>query len=134
MRSYEKQGKIKQWARLALKCGLMLTDAKLWSQINDHLGERVEDVNDTMRQKYDEASDRVHAAHNAMMGRSNDWIAPAAGFVGGIGLGLGLGLLFAPASGAETRASIRDKAMDLKDRVGNLREVRFNPPSATGTE
>lgn len=134
MRSYDKQGKMKQWARLALKCGLLLTDAKLWSQINDHLGERVDDVRGTVQDKYEEASDRLQAARNAMMGRSNNWIGPTASFVGGIGLGVGLGLLFAPASGEETRANLRHKATDLKDKVGNLREVRRVEPSATGTD
>jgi gas vesicle protein len=133
MRGNEKQNRMKQWARLALKCGLVLTDAKLWSQINDHLGERVEDVNDNIRRKYDEASDRVQAAHGAMMGRTH-WVAPTASFIGGIGLGLGLGILFAPASGKETRATIHDKAMGLKDKVGDLREIRFGSHSATGTD
>jgi gas vesicle protein len=119
MSALNRQGAIQKWARFALKCGLALTDAKLWETIGGQLRDRVDDVTDEVRQRYEDTSGRVVRARDAYQGRGN-WVTPAASFVGGVGLGVGLALLLAPASGEETRSAIRDKVVDLKSRVRDM--------------
>lgn len=122
-----------KWARFALKCGLLLTDAKLWESIGEQMRDRVDDVGEEVRRRYDETAGRIHRAHDALHGRP-DWVTPAASFIGGIGLGVGLGILLAPASGEETRSALRDKVIDLKNRVGaETSGYRTLHPSSTGT-
>lgn len=127
MRGFRRQSTIQNWGRLALKCGLLLTDAGLWKSIGSQLRDRADDVGDVVRSKYDDVSDvmrdryedtadRFGRAQDALQGRRN-WVAPAASFIGGVGLGVGLGLLLAPASGDETRSALRDKVVDLKNRA-----------------
>jgi len=129
-----KRSSAKQWARLAMKAGLFLTDAKLWSAINEQLKERAEDVSDAVRSSYSETSDRVNNAGMALRGESH-WFASTLTFLGGVGIGIGVGMLLAPMSGEEVRASIRDKAEDMKNRVGDYTSgaSRFRSAS-TGTE
>lgn len=139
MRMMGQESNAKRWARLALKAGLLLTDAKLWTMMNDRLTERVDDVNDTVRENYQEVSDRMRAAGRAVRGRDNEWIAPTVSFLGGVSLGIGAALLFAPASGEETRSAIRDKAVDLGNKVRErAREASWSvsrmPAPSTGTE
>lgn len=49
---------------------------------------------------------------------SLDWIVPASIALGvGAAVGVGIGMLFAPATGDETRAKLRDGAYRLKERA-----------------
>lgn len=127
MRGFRRQNAVQKWARFALRCGLLLTDAKLWQSIGSQLSDRVdgvsdevrrryEDVSDVVRDRYEDTGDRLGRAHDALYGHHH-WVSPAASFVGGVGLGVGLGLLLAPASGEETRSALRHKVVDLKNRV-----------------
>jgi gas vesicle protein len=64
------------------------------------------------------------------------------GFLLGVGVGAGLGILLAPAAGSETREAIRDKAVDMKNRVvdsaatatGKVRSSSVRNMPSTGTE
>jgi len=139
MRMLDHESNTKRWARLALKAGLLLTDSKLWAMMSDRLNERVDDVNDTVKENYREVSNRVQAASRAVRGRDNEWLAPTVSFLGGVSLGIGAALLFAPASGEETRSAIRDKAADFGNRVRErAREASWSvsrmPAPSTGTE
>lgn len=127
------------WARFALKCGVLLTDAKLWSMINNHLKDRANDLGDVVKERYDDASSRMSAATDAFRRRNRP--SRLLYFCAGIGVGAGLGLLFAPASGQETRETLRDKAVDVKNKVGDAAtsaKTRFRAStggiSPTGTE
>jgi gas vesicle protein len=122
MRGYNRGNALQRWARFALKCGLLITDAKLWSSISDQLRDRADDMSDTARRTYDEATDRISDAQDALRGR-NHWVTPTLNFLGGVGIGVGVGLLLAPASGEETRSAIRDKVVDLKSRMGDVAET-----------
>ncbi|HUA14462.1 MAG TPA: YtxH domain-containing protein [Verrucomicrobiae bacterium] len=139
MRTFGRRNTAKQWARLALRCGLLLTDGKLWSSINDELKERADNMSDVVQEKYEDAASRVQEASYALQGRTH-WVAPTLSFVGGIGIGVGLGLLFAPVSGEETRAALRNRAADVKNKAGDIAAgaSRFGSSSmssrATGTE
>lgn len=145
----------KGWARLAMKCGLLLTDPKLWTSIEGQLSEhaddlstvmrrryrdasgRVDDINDTVRKTYADAADRLQDVGDALRGRSH-WAAPTAAFLGGIGVGVGLGLLFAPVPGDEARAALRERAVDVTGRMGEVASSKFRSQSSrsssTGTE
>jgi YtxH-like protein len=136
MRSFGRRSKAKNWARLAMKFGLLLTDAKIWDSVNEQLRDRADDVRDAMRHKYEDTTDRLYEARNALQGRS-DWLPTTASFLGGIGIGVGLGILFAPVSGEEARAALRDKAVDVKNKVSEFAAgtSRYGTPSAaTGTD
>jgi hypothetical protein len=132
MRSFGRESSLKQWARFALKCGLFLTDAKLWSALNDQLSDRVDDVGDSVRRTYARAADRFQDASDALHGHGH-WAVPTASFLGGLGLGIGLGVLFAPAPGDEIRAAIRDRATEVRDRVADM-SGGANRFRSTGTE
>jgi hypothetical protein len=139
MRAFGRQSKAQQWLRFAMKFGLLLTDAKMWEAVNEQLRERAEDVKGAVRERYEDAADRIHGAHNALHG-TRDWVTPTASFLGGIGIGVGLGILFAPVSGDEARAALRERAVDVKNRVSDFAAgaSRFGSPGtstpATGTD
>lgn len=143
--SFGRRNTAKQWARFAMKFGLVLSDPKLWSSLNDQLRDRTDDVSDVMkdkyeavREKYEDASDRFSNASSALRGESQ-WLAPTLSFIGGIGVGVGLGILFAPFSGEEMRGVIRDKASDVtndvKSKVSNMKNrYHASDPPFTGTD
>ena len=106
----------KDWARLAAKLSLLLTEPKVRSMIADQVRNRADAVTATISDKYEDALDRLEAAGAALQGRTR-WPSRATGFLLGVGVGAGLGLLLAPAPGVETREAIRDKAAAMKDKV-----------------
>jgi hypothetical protein len=119
--------KTTNWIRFALKCGLLATDASVWSAVNHFLSERTNDVQDVFRRTDNLASDvRTHRR----------W-SHASTLLTGIGVGVGLGMLLAPVSGQRARGAIRDKAADLKNKVGDVTDWagRFGSQSGrtTGT-
>jgi YtxH-like protein len=128
----------KKWARIALKTGLLLTDAKLWSSLTDQMRDRMDDVSDSARDRYEETSGRIQDARDALRGKS-DWVTPILNFVGGVGIGIGIGMLFAPVSGEEARAALRDKVVEMKDKVSDMTSGSAgyrssSMSSATGTD
>jgi len=137
MSESNRQDAIQKWARFALRCGLLLTDVKLWDSLRGELRDRVDDVSNEVRRRYADTSDRLDRAHDAFHGRRG-W-APAASFLGGVGVGVGIGLLLAPADGQQTRTVFRDKVVGLKNRVAertteNAPFREATRPSSTGTD
>jgi len=140
MRNFGSRSKVKDWARLAAKLGILLTEPKARAVISDRVKDRVEDMTDTVVDKYEDALDRLEAVGVALQGRSY-WPSRITGFLLGVGVGAGLGLLLAPAAGTETREAIRDKAVDVKNKVvgsasmasDRIRQSVTSMPS-TGTE
>jgi len=140
MRNIRSRNTVKDWARLAVKLGVLLTEPKAQAAIGDQLKDRVDQVTDTISSKYEDAVDRLGAAGAALQGRTY-WPSRMMGFLLGVGVGAGIGILLAPRSGSETREAIRGKAIDVKNRVvesasmatGKIRESVTSMPS-TGTE
>lgn len=98
----------KDWARLAMRAGLLLTDAKLWSAIQNQMHDRVDDISEAINEKYEDASDRLSNAGDALRGRSQ-W--PSWGtFLLGVGIGTGIAFLVAPTSVEKMRAAFDDRA------------------------
>jgi YtxH-like protein len=137
------KNRMKDWIRIAAKAGVILTEPKVRAAIADDLKDRYEGVSDTVSSKYDEAVSRMEAVGAALQGRKRSSSSPIIGFVVGLGVGAGLGLLLAPASGTQTRATLRDKANDLTDQlfssattIGDRvhRSVSHMPSTGTGTE
>ena len=108
-----------KWGRTALKFGLLVTDAKLWTSIGEQLKDGAADFRGEAHRRYEDTGGRLRDAHTALQGRS-DWLTPSLSFVGGMGIGVGLGLLLAPVSGEEARAVLRDKVVDIKNRVSDV--------------
>ena len=151
MRNTRSSNRIRDWARLAAKFGLLLTEPKVRDAIGDQLKDRMDNVADavtskydnvadTVNSKYEEAVDRLEAAGAALRGKSH-WPSRTMGFLLGVGVGAGLGILLAPATGRETRETIRGGAIDMKDKVVETastaaRKVRHSASSMpfTGTE
>jgi gas vesicle protein len=140
MRNIRSRNTVKDWARLAVKLGVLLTEPKAQAAISDQLKDRVDQVTGTISSKYEDAVDRLEAAGAALQGRTY-WPSRMMGFLLGVGVGAGIGILLAPGSGSETREAIRGKAIDVKNRVvesasmatGKIRQSVTSMPS-TGTE
>lgn len=151
MRNDNPQGTVKNWIRLAAKLSLLLTEPKVRRAIGNRVKDSVDELTDTVTNKYDDvaetvsskyedAVDRLEAAADALQGRTH-WGSRVTGFLLGVGVGAGLGILLAPASGIETRETIRDRAVEMKNKVfesaasatGKVRQS-VTSMSNTGTE
>jgi len=137
MRSFGRRYTAKDWARLAMKVGLIATDAKILSSVSQQFRQGANDVNDVIRRKFGETTDRLNAARveNRTHG---DWLARVTSLLAGVGIGMGVGMLLAPAAGEDTRAAIRDKVADVKNNVGDIaaratRGIRSSDVRSTGT-
>jgi hypothetical protein len=83
----------------------------------DRVGDRVSDIRDRARNLH---GDESHTLRSAIS------------FAAGVGLGIGAGMLLAPASGRETRDSIRKKVRHIGAPVRD--RFASEPSEATGTE
>lgn len=84
-----------------LKTGVCLLN-QYYEQV-DRASERVSDLVDRGKDLVLEPKD--HTLRNVIS------------FAAGMGVGVGAGLLFAPASGSDTRSSLREKVQDLGRRA-----------------
>jgi YtxH-like protein len=107
MNALRRRPTTKNWARFAMKLGLLATDAAVWSSIARMINDR------------DEATDvrRERIASNLSPNRG--WSHASTLFIG-VAIGVGVGMLFAPVSGEQARNTIRDTAQDMKEKVGNM--------------
>ena len=56
------------------------------------------------------------------MERDNGAAYLGIGLITGMVVGLAVGILYAPKPGVETRAMLKDKAMELKEKAGEITE------------
>jgi hypothetical protein len=112
---------VNKFLKSLLKTGVYLLEQseRVTADMQDRVTDRVEDLTDRVGQVFHSQND--HTVRNAI------W------FAAGIGLGLGVGVLFAPASGVETRSSISDKVQDMGDAVRERFSTAKTKP-VTGTE
>jgi len=108
MTAFSRRPSRKNWLRLALKLGLLATDATVLSAIERMLTERnVPDEGVRSRQRLSvDLRHRRGWSHNSAL-------------LLGAAIGFGMGILFAPVSGEEARNAIRDRVSDLRDRVSD---------------
>ena len=116
---FRKKNKALHWAKVALKCGLLLSDSELWASVNRDLRNTANAVGGRIRNTYEGKSRRLDDAR-IWAPRRTDWSLVALTAAAGVGVGIGVGLLLAPASGEEVRSNLRDKALSIKDRVNDV--------------
>jgi len=145
------RNKVQNWARGAVKLGLLLTDPKVRSTISDTFRDNFGDMSDDLSDKYNDVSKRVSNKYEDVMDRlesvtdrfqsHNPWPSRIGGFLMGAGVGVAVGILFAPAPGSETRDTVTNKVSDMKEKVvqsatnatSKVRSAVTSMPS-TGTE
>jgi gas vesicle protein len=145
------RNKVQNWARGAVKLGLLLTDPKVRSTISDTFRDNFGDMSDDLSDKYNDVSKRVSNKYEDVMDRlesvtdrfqsHNPWPSRIGGFLMGAGVGVAVGILFAPAPGSETRDTVTNKVSDMKEKVvqsatnatSKVRSTVTSMPS-TGTE
>jgi hypothetical protein len=103
---------------------LLGTGLYLLDSMRDRLADGMDDMKHRARDTYETASDRVSRASDVIRGEDHRFLNTTAVALLGVGIGVGLGLLLAPASGEETRSTLRET---MKDRFARAKE------SATGT-
>ncbi|HWY52985.1 MAG TPA: YtxH domain-containing protein [Terriglobales bacterium] len=78
---------------------------------------KIDDLGDVVQHNYEDAAERVAKASRAIRGEDNQALGNALRLAAGIGVGIGFGLLFAPASGQETRSAIAGSVEQFRNRV-----------------
>jgi hypothetical protein len=117
MRAFNRRYMAKDWIRFALKCGLLITDAKVLSAVDHLLSER-EEESVPFRSRYENLPRRRQGG--LAVRDDKPFFSRASTLLGAVGVGFGLGILLAPVSGEEARAAIRDKALDVKESVSDV--------------
>jgi hypothetical protein len=135
MRGFGTRHKAKDWARLAMTFGLLVTDAKLWSAMNDQIHQQAADISDDMRRNHGPNIEQLSFAQRR---QGSDWLGRITSLFAGVGIGIGVGMLIAPSSGEEARATLRAKVSDVKNSVGDMaartsRSRAANEVRSTGT-
>jgi len=102
-------------------------------KVRSRAADNLDDLRDLAQQKYAVASDRVSRASSALMGEDTRILSNVLSLAAGVGIGIGIGLIFAPASGEETRGAIADKVQVLGDKVRKQFSSESEDYPATGT-
>jgi gas vesicle protein len=100
-------------------------------KLRNRAADNLDDLRDVAKEKYAMAGDRVSRASQALLGQDSHVVGNILSLAAGIGIGVGIGLIFAPASGQETRSAIADKVQVVGDRVKKQFSSEDYP--ATGT-
>ncbi len=93
-------------------------------------------VTDQVDRVSDQVSDITDRGRKVIYGEDHK-LRNVLTFAAGLGIGLGAGVLLAPASGEETRSSMRDKVQDIGDKVRDQVRHRFSTSGGrrpTGTD
>jgi len=95
----------------------LLEQADRTNNMRDRAARKIDDLRDVVQNKYEEAAERVARASRAIRGEDNHALGKAMRLVAGIGVGISVGLLFAPASGQDTRSAIAGSVQQFGDKV-----------------
>jgi hypothetical protein len=106
-----------QFLRLLFGMGLALTEPRQRRKIYDRVTDKLDDVADEASRGYDAVADRVGRLYHEARGENHDPMAGATSFLIGVGVGVGAGLIFAPASGRETRDAIAGKFQSFENHL-----------------
>jgi gas vesicle protein len=111
--------RLNNFLKLLLGTGLYLLEQSDQStrKIRDRAAENLSDLRDLAQEKYETAADRVSKASRAIRGEDNQGVSNALSLAAGIGVGLALGVIFAPASGEQTRSAIANRVHVFGDRI-----------------
>jgi gas vesicle protein len=103
----------------ALKTALYLLELsdQASDNVRDRVADRFQDVKGQARDSYGVVSERVNNAARALRGDDGNAARSVLMFVGGVSAGVALGLIFAPASGEETRRAIAQRFEDLGSKA-----------------
>jgi hypothetical protein len=107
MNALRRRPTTKNWARFAMKLGLLATDAAVWSSIARMITDR------------DEATDIRRERIASKLSPNRGWSHASTLFIG-VAIGVGVGMLFAPVSGEQARNTNRDTAEEMKEKVSNM--------------
>jgi gas vesicle protein len=124
--------KVSRLMRLLFSAGMVLTAPEGRDEVRDAASDQFDEVKERAAKGYDEVRHRIRRASRAIQGDEGGGMSNAVGLLAGVAVGVAVGMLFAPASGEETRALIMDKVQDVQERAQSVisREMR----RATGTE
>ena len=101
-------------------------------KIRNRAASNIDDLRDFAQEKYETASDRVARASRVIRGEDNQVLSNVLSLTAGVAIGVAIGLVFAPASGEQTRSVIADKVQGFGDKF----KKRFSDADdfpATGT-
>jgi YtxH-like protein len=136
MATFSRRNGVKDWVRLALRGGMLLTDPRFRNAVSDRVKDRFDDLADIVGERYEDASDRLTDVSDALRGRYRTRTRVLS-FLAGVGVGAGVAVLLTPVSGSEIRQGIRDRASDAKDRVSETisgaKRRAGEPMAPTGT-
>ena len=108
---------------------LLSTGLYLLDNLREHVPDNLDDIKGRARETYETASERLGRATDAFAGKEDSQMfGKVCALLIGVGIGVGVGLLFAPASGEETRADIGNKGSAFGEKVRDRK-----PQGATGT-
>ena len=116
----------KAWLSMLMGTGLYLLDP-----LRNRLADRLDDISDRAQDTYDTATDRLGRATRVMRGDDHRGLSTTTAVLVGMGIGVGVGLLFAPATGEETRSNIAGKVHDFSDKVRE--KVATGPQAAASS-
>jgi len=110
---------MKKLINSALKTALYLLELSDQATENtrDRIADRYSDARDQARDSYGVMADRVNNAARALRGEDTSGVKNVLMFVGGVGAGVALGLMFAPASGDETRRAIAQRFEGIGSKI-----------------
>ena len=108
---------MKNFLKLLLGTSLSLLEQSDRTKMRDRGARKIGDLRDVVQQKYEDAADRVTRASRTIRGEDSHLVGNALRIGAGLGVGIGLGLLFAPASGEQTRIAIAESVQKLRNKV-----------------
>jgi hypothetical protein len=112
---------------------ILKTAVCLMDQADNAASDVRDRVVDRMDQVADQVSELTDRGRKAIYEEEDHTMRNILTFAVGLGIGIGAGILFAPASGEDTRNSVRDRVEDIGDKM----RQRFSggiTPRPTGTE
>jgi hypothetical protein len=101
-------------------------------KIRNRAASNIDDLRDFAQEKYETASDRVARASKVIRGEDSQVFGNVLSLTAGVAIGVAIGLVFAPASGEQTRSVIADKVQVFGDKVKKKFSSEDDFP-ATGT-